>query len=94
VLTCPGLYVAVGGRPWKSGPAPVVALGDGDDWAHLWPDGSVTHDGARALTAFTRAYTVLEDAGWPGLDSFTLEADARSGDHTLHSPLGMWTHPV
>ncbi|MFJ9555888.1 rRNA adenine N-6-methyltransferase family protein [Nocardiopsis sp. NPDC101807] len=94
VLTCPELYIAVGGRPWAGGAAPVVALGEGDDWTHIWPNGSATGNGTRALTAFTKAYTMWEEAGWPGLNSLTLEVDARSGAHTLRSCLGMWKHPV
>ncbi|OLT24197.1 protein-L-isoaspartate(D-aspartate) O-methyltransferase [Nocardiopsis sp. CNR-923] len=94
VLTCPGLYIAVGGRPWRNGAAPVVALGESDDWAHIWPDGSVTRHGTGALTTFTEAYTMLEDAGWPGLESFTLEVDAESGVHTVRSSLGTCKHPV
>ncbi|XKK41807.1 protein-L-isoaspartate(D-aspartate) O-methyltransferase [Nocardiopsis sp. ARC36] len=94
VLTCPGLYIAVGGRPWEGAAAPVVALGEGDDWTHIWPDGSAAGNGTRALTAFTKAYTMWEEAGWPGLDSLTLEVDTRSGAHTLHSFLGTWQHPV
>ncbi|MEU3020908.1 rRNA adenine N-6-methyltransferase family protein [Nocardiopsis sp. NPDC007018] len=94
VLTCPELYIAVGGRPWKGGAVPVVALGEDGDWAHIWPDGSVTCNGTRALTIFTKAYTLLEAAGWPGLCSFNLEADARSGVHSLRSSLGTWRHPV
>lgn len=94
VLTCPGLYIAVGGRPWQGTAAPVVAVGAGDDRAHLWPDGSVTRTGTQALTAFTQAYTTSDDAGWPGLDTFTLEVDTESGTHTLRSGLGTWEHPV
>ncbi|SHK19370.1 Protein-L-isoaspartate O-methyltransferase [Nocardiopsis flavescens] len=94
VLTCPELYIAVGGRPWKDGTAPVVAVGEGGDWAHILPDGSATCNGTRALTTLTEAYTTLDDAGWPGLDTFTLEADAESGAHTLRSRLGTWEHPA
>ncbi|MFE3458890.1 rRNA adenine N-6-methyltransferase family protein [Nocardiopsis aegyptia] len=96
VLTCPGLYITVGGRPFKGRSAPVIALSSGRSWAWIWPDGSATGGGtAPLLEEFTTACERLDDAGWPDLGAFSLEVDTRGGTYVVRAdPLGPWEHPV
>ncbi|MEV2278373.1 methyltransferase domain-containing protein [Nocardiopsis sp. NPDC049922] len=43
--------------------APVVALGAGDSWVYIWPDGTVTYGGdAPLLERFTVGYELLDGA--------------------------------
>ncbi|MEV2275784.1 rRNA adenine N-6-methyltransferase family protein [Nocardiopsis sp. NPDC049922] len=95
VLACPGIHVAVGGRPWKGGRARLVAVGDAQSWAWIWPDASVTgSDKTTALETFTAAYAALDEAAWPPLDAFTLDVDAQRGVCVVRSKVGSWEHEV
>ncbi|MFI6578779.1 rRNA adenine N-6-methyltransferase family protein [Nocardiopsis sp. NPDC050513] len=93
MLACPGIHVAVGGRPWKDGRARLVAVGDARSWAWIWPDASVTGGGGTtALKTFTAAYAALDEADWPPLDAFTVDVDAQRGVCVVRSGAGSWEH--
>jgi hypothetical protein len=95
VLVCPRMRIDVGGRPWNGQSAPVVALGEGDSWVYIWPDGTVTYGGdAPLLERFTVGYELLDGAGWPGLVEFSLEVDPQAPACRVRSSWGEWEHPT
>ncbi|MCY9786338.1 protein-L-isoaspartate(D-aspartate) O-methyltransferase [Nocardiopsis sp. EMB25] len=95
VLVCPSMRIDVGGRPWNGRSAPVIALGAGDSWVYIWPDGTVTYGGdASLLERFTVGYESLDSAGWPGLDEFSLEVDPKTEVCRVRAPFGAWEHRV
>ncbi|GAA0989545.1 methyltransferase domain-containing protein [Nocardiopsis tropica] len=96
VLAAPEVWVGLGGRPWEDGHASIIALGAGDSWSYVWPDGSTTGGGPRdPAEELAKIYAALEDAGWPELDEFTLEVSPDRRTHRVRSgTLGPWDHRV
>jgi protein-L-isoaspartate O-methyltransferase len=97
MLMMPGVRLGTGLRPFRGEPGRIVWMGAGPAWAYVWPDGSVTGGGDRALgEELGHAYRLLRGAGLPGLESFTLEADAGQGFcRVACAALGQhWDHPV
>lgn len=96
VLAAPGFSIDLGGNPWRGGHATIVALGTDDSWAYVWPDGSTTGGGTRDLVEeLTQVHALLENAGWPELDEFSLEVDAERGVCRVRAgALGPWKHSV
>ena len=97
LLMVPGVRMGTGVRPFQDGHGRIVWMGAGDAWAYVWPDCSVTGEKDRTLSRdLADAYQSLADAGFPALDSFSLEIGphrdsyrvecARVGEH--------WDHPV
>lgn len=95
-LTCPGVWITVGGRPWEGGHAPIVALERGDSWAHVWPDGTTTGGGpADVAGEVAESLAVWGEAGRPALEEFALEAPGDGGPYLVrHGALPPWQHPV
>ncbi|MBB6118356.1 methyltransferase domain-containing protein [Nocardiopsis algeriensis] len=97
LLMLPGVRLGTGSRPFKGEPGRIVWMGAGAAWSYLWPDGTVTGGGDRALgEELAEAYLLLQDNGLPGLESFALEAVP---DHGLYrvtcAVLGRhWDHSV
>jgi protein-L-isoaspartate O-methyltransferase len=96
VLAAPNLSIDVHGHPWEDGHASIIALGAGDSWSYVWPDGSTTGGGPRdPAEELAKTYAALEDAGWPELDEFTLEVSPDRRTHRVRSgTLGPWDHRV
>ncbi|WP_306369941.1 methyltransferase domain-containing protein [Nocardiopsis sp. CC223A] len=97
LLMTPGRRLGTGVRPFQGGHGRIVWMGDGEAWAYVWPDGTVTGDGESSLARdLAAAYRSLLDAGLPALDTFSLEA-AQDGDfcRVTSTEIGRhWDHPV
>jgi protein-L-isoaspartate O-methyltransferase len=97
MLMMPGGRLGTGLRPFRGEPGRIVWMGVGPAWAYVWPDGTVTGGGDRALgEELGHAYRLLRGAGLPGLESFDLESDAGQGSYRVAcAALGQhWAHPV
>ncbi|WP_201296840.1 MULTISPECIES: methyltransferase domain-containing protein [unclassified Nocardiopsis] len=93
----PGVRLGTGLRPFRGEPGRIVWMGAGSAWAYVWPDGTVTSGGDRALgEELGEAYRLLQGFGLPGLGSFTLEADPGQGAYRVTcAALGQhWEHPI
>lgn len=72
-------------------------MGVGESWAYVWPDGSVTGEGERALgSELADAYRRLSDAGLPSLSAFSLEVDPDRDSYKVECALigRRWNHPI
>ncbi|MBR8745089.1 methyltransferase domain-containing protein [Nocardiopsis sp. MG754419] len=96
-LMMPGVRLGAGVRPFQGGHGRIVWMGDGEAWAYVWPDGSVTGEGERALgRESAEAHRLLADAGVDGMGAFTLEvAPERDAYRVACAALERWwDHPV
>lgn len=97
LLMTPARRLGTGVRPFQGGHGRIVWMGDGEAWAYVWPDGTVTGDGDSSLAAdLATAYRDLSDAGLPGLDTFSLDTDGgRDFCRVTSTALGgHWDHPT
>ncbi|WP_053616058.1 methyltransferase domain-containing protein [Nocardiopsis sp. NRRL B-16309] len=97
LLMLPEVRLGTGLRPFHGEPGRIVWMGSGPSWAYLWPDGSVSGGGDRALNEeLADAYQRLQDAGLPDLRDFTLRVGAESSSYRVAcTALGQhWDHPV
>ena len=96
-LMLPGVRVGVGVRPFRGGHGRIVWTGAGSSWAYVWPDGTVTGGGDRALgDDLADAYRQLREAGLPALDAFTLDVDPGRGSYRVACAKAgrHWNHTV
>jgi protein-L-isoaspartate O-methyltransferase len=97
LLMLPEVRLGTGLRPFQGEPGRIVWMGTGQSWAYLWPDGTVTGGGDRALgEELADSYQRLQAAGLPDLGNFTLRADTGSSTYRVAcAALGQhWDHPV
>ncbi|WP_067604538.1 methyltransferase domain-containing protein [Nocardiopsis listeri] len=97
LLMMPGVRLGTGVRPFQGGHGRIVWMGAGESWAYVWPDGSVTGEGDRALgSELADAYRCLSDAGLPGLSAFSLEVGPDQGSYKVECALSgrHWNHPI
>lgn len=97
LLMMPEVRLGTGVRPFQGGHGRIVWMGAGESWAYVWPDGSVTGEGERALgVELADAYRRLSDAGLPGLSAFSLEVGPDQGSYKVECALSgqHWNHPI
>ncbi len=97
MLMMPGVRLGTGLRPFQGEPGRIVWMGAGPAWAYVWPDGTVTGGGDRALgEELSQAYRLLREFGFPDLGSFALEAAPGQDSYRVAcAVLGQhWGHPV
>lgn len=95
MLTCPGVWVGVGRRPFSGANGWILGFRSRDgSWAYLWPDGSVTGAGATPLPQIAAdTYKLLDAAAWPSLNTFSLRVDTTDGMYQVRTGFGTWYHP-
>lgn len=97
LLMLPGMRLGTGMRPFHGRPGRIVWMGAGQAWAYLWPDGTVTGGGDRALgEELAESYRMLREAGLPGVEHFALEAGPDRGSYRVVCEVfdGYWEHAV
>lgn len=106
MLMLPGVRLGTGVRPFGGGHGRIVWMGAGAEeaagaagaaWAYVWPDGTVTGEGDRALgVELADAYRELQKAGLPALDAFTLGLAPGHGSYRVACAAtgSAWDHPA
>ena len=97
MLMLPGVRLGTGVRPFQGGHGRIVWMGAKEAWAYIWPDGTVTSAGQCPLQeSAARAYRLLEETGFPGIDAFTLNVSPDRASYRVAclSSGQVWHHPV